>query len=136
MIGDDIATVLPELREQAASIMRDECTIRTVSAGVWDDVTGTYPEVMTTVYTGPCRVRRPNVQERGAESGDAQWLLLGAVVLVPVDEGTDVPPGAIVTVESCEFDPDLVGRVLTVVSGHAQSHAAARRLRCVEVVRP
>lgn len=136
-LGADIAAALPELRDQAVSMMRDFCTITRPSAGEWDEASGIYvpPGAPVTLYSGPCRVRRPNVAEREALAGDADWTLTGAVVSIPVDKTTDDLLGATVHVEHCEMDLALTGRDLKVTGPHAQSQATARRLRCVEVAR-
>lgn len=135
-LGADIAAALPELRRQAESMMRDECTITRPGAQTWDDATGAYVGgTLTRLYAGPCRIRRPNVAEREAAAGDADWTVTGAVVSIPVDGTTDDLLGATVTVVGCEMDPTLTGREFTVLAPHAQSQATARRLRCVEVAR-
>ena len=136
-LGADIAAALPELRDQAVSMMRDFCTITRPSAGEWDEASGIYvpPGAPVTLYSGPCRVRRPNLAEREALAGDADWTLTGAVLSIPVDGTTDDLLGATVHVEHCEMDPALTGRDLKVTGPHAQSQATARRLRCVEVAR-
>ncbi len=135
-LGADIAAALPELRRQAESMMRDECTITRPGAQTWDDATGAYVGgTLTRLYAGPCRIRRPNVAEREAAAGDADWTVTGAVVSIPVDGTTDDLLGATVHVEHCEMDPALTGRDLKVTGPHAQSQATARRLRCVEVAR-
>ncbi len=136
-LGADIAAALPELRRQAESMMRDTCTITRPGAQTWDDAAGAYTPggAPVQLYSGPCRVRRPNVAEREALAGDADWTLTGAVVSIPVDGTTDDLLGATVHVEHCEMDPALTGRDLKVTGPHAQSQATARRLRCVEVAR-
>lgn len=117
--------------------MRDECAITRPSAGEWNEASGTYVPAgePVTLYSGPCRVRRPDLAEREALAGDADWTLTGAVVSIPVDGTTDSLLGATVTVVGCEMDPTLTGREFTVLAPHAQSQATARRLRCVEVAR-
>lgn len=135
-LGADIAAALPELRRQAESMMRDRCIITRPGAQTWDDATGTHlPGSTSTAYAGPCRVRRPNVAERDAVAGDADWTVTGVVVSIPVDGTTDDLLDATVTIVACEMDPSLTGRVFTVLAPHAQSQADARRLRCVEVAR-
>ncbi|HQN97776.1 MAG TPA: DUF6093 family protein [Thermoanaerobaculales bacterium] len=135
-LGADIAAALPELRRQAESMMRDTCTITRPGAQTWDDAAGAYTGgAPVQLYAGPCRVRRPNLAEREALAGDADWTLAGAVVSIPVDGTTDDLLGATVTVVGCEMDPTLTGREFTVRAPHAQSQATARRLRCVEVAR-
>ncbi len=124
-------------RLAALRLMRDECTITRPGDGeTWDDATGGYiPGAPVTLYAGPCRVRRPDLAEREALAGDADWTVTGAVVSIPVDGTTDDLLGATVTVVGCEMDPTLTGREFTVRAPHAQSQATARRLRCVEVAR-
>ena len=136
-LGADIAAALPELRDQAVSMMRDFCTITRPSAGEWDEASGIYvpPGAPVTLYSGPCRVRRPNVAEREALAGDADWTLMGAILSIPVDGTPNDMLGATVHVVGCEMDPSLIGRDLKVTGPHAQSQATARRLRCVEVAR-
>ena len=135
-LGADIAAALPQLRRQAESMMRDECTITRAGTQTWDDAVGVCTGgTPTLLYAGPCRVRRPNVAEREAAAGEADWTVTGAVVSIPVDGTTDDLLGATVTVVGCEMDPSLTGRVFTVLAPHAQSQADARRLRCVEVAR-
>ena len=41
-LGADIAAALPQLRRQAESMMRDECTITRAGTQTWDDATGTH----------------------------------------------------------------------------------------------
>ncbi len=136
-LGAAIAGALPGLRAQAESMMRDTCTITRPGAQTWDDAAGAYTTggAPVQLYAGPCRVRRPNLAEREALAGDADWTLAGAVVSIPVDGTTDDLLGATVHVVGCEMDPALTGRDLTVTGPHSQSQATARRLRCVEVAR-
>ena len=124
-------------RDAALARMRDECTITRPGAQTWDDAAGAYTTggAPVQLYAGPCRVRRPNVAEREALAGDADWTLMGAILSIPVDGTTDDLLGATVHVIGCEMDPALTGRVFTVLAPHAQSQATARRLRCVEVAR-
>ena len=81
-LGAFITCALPGLRAQAESMMRDSCTITRPGGGeTWDDATGGYLSGSSVIlYSGRCRVRRPNVAEREALAGDADWTLMGAVV--------------------------------------------------------
>lgn len=131
-----VAGVTRKGRLAALRLMRDECTITRPGAQTWDDATGAYVGgTPTRLYAGPCRVRRPNVSEREAAAGEADWTLTGAVVSIPVDGTADDLLGATLTVVGCEMDPSLTDREFTVLAPHAQSQATARRLRCVEVAR-
>ena len=136
-LGAAVVGALPGMRAEAESMMRDSCAITRPGGGeTWDDATGGYlPGSTVILYSGRCRVRRPNVAEREALAGDADWTLMGAVVSIPVGGTTDDLLGATVRVVACEMDPALAGRDLVVVAPHAQSQATARRLRCVEVAR-
>ena len=132
----DVTWAVDMGRDAALARMRDECTITRPGAQTWDDAAGAYTGgTPALLYAGPCRVRRPNVAEREAAAGEADWTLTGAVVSIPVDGTTDDLLGATVTVVGCEMDPSLTGRVFTVLAPRAQSQATARRLRCVEVAR-
>jgi len=132
----DVTWAVDMGRDAALARMRDECTITRPGAQTWDDAAGAYTGgTPARLYAGPCRIRRPNVAEREAAAGDADWTVTGAVVSIPVDGTTDDLLGATVTVVGCEMDPSLTGRVFTVLAPHAQSQATARRLRCVEVAR-
>lgn len=135
ILGDEVTSALVELRAQAESRMRDSCTIRGPDGeGAWDEASGSYvPAAGSVLYQGVCRVQRPDLAQREVVAGDASWSLLSAVVSIPVSVG-DVPVGSVVTVDAAE-DASLVGRMFSVESGHAQSQATARRLRCVEVTR-
>ena len=132
----DVTWAVDMGRDAALARMRDECTITRPGAQTWDVAAGAYTGgTPARLYAGPCRIRRPNVAEREAAAGDADWTVTGAVVSIPVDGTTDDLLGATVTVVGCEMDPSLTGRVFTVLAPHAQSQATARRLRCVEVAR-
>ena len=132
----DVTWAVDMGRDAALARMCDECTITRPGAQTWDDAAGAYTGgTPARLYAGPCRIRRPNVAEREAAAGDADWTVTGAVVSIPVDGTTDDLLGATVTVVGCEMDPSLTGRVFTVLAPHAQSQATARRLRCVEVAR-
>jgi hypothetical protein len=135
-LGDDIAAVLPELRAQAESRMRDTCVITASAAGTWDDATGTYTDpTETTVYEGKCRVRQPSPTGGQVDSGTAVWTVDHAVVSLPID-GTDmIGPGHFVTITASAEEPARVGWVLTVEAGHYQTDSTARRLPCRVVSR-
>lgn len=127
MIGDDLAAVLPELRAQAESMMRDTCVITAEVAGGWNDDTGTYDEpTQTTIYSGKCRLRMPRAAGARVESGAATWAVDDGVLSLPVDGSQAVTAGhvAVVTLSN-----DPLGTVrVTVQATHAQTDSTARRL--------
>ena len=91
-LGAAIAGALPGMRAEAESMMRDSCAITRPGGGeTWDDATGGYlPGSTVTLYSGRCRIRRPNVAEREASAGDTDRTLMGAVVSIPVGGTTAV----------------------------------------------
>lgn len=138
MIGDDVASFLPELRAHAVSLMRDECVIERRTGRVLDEDTLEYVDEWVRVYppepaaAGRCRVRVAATQPSQETPGGRQFVVTDAVVQLPVD-GTDYRDGDRVTVTASEFDPVLVGVKLTVTSREAQSHSTMRRLHVSEV---
>ena len=133
-LGDDIAAVLPELRAQAESMMRDSCVITGTTAGTWDDATGTYGEPTSgTVYAGKCRLRMPRTTGSRADAGDASWAVDDGVLSLPVDGSQAVASGhvAVVTLGS---DP-MASITVTVQATHVQTDSTARRLPVKVVVR-
>lgn len=133
-LGAEIAAALPEMRLQAESMMQVSCTITIPAAGVWDETSGTYSTSLTLLYTGPCRVRRPNASDRQATAGEAGYVMGDVIVSVPVSAPV-VPAGATITITASVHDPQMVGSAFTVLGPHGQTHSTARRYRCAEVVR-
>jgi hypothetical protein len=133
-LGDLVADFLPGLREDAESLMVDECVIERpgVGKGPLDRATGKHtPPPRTLIYgPGPCEVKRPGAVRR-VSAGDRLSSLEGVVVKVPV-EVTGVDVGDRVTLTRSR-DPALVGRELTVDSDPGATYAVTRRLQCTEV---
>lgn len=132
MFGDDVAAGLTELREHAVSNMRDECVIERRTGRVLDEVTLEYTDVWVGVYAGRCRVKVKGTQPAESEPGGRTFVVNDAVVQVPVD-ATHYADGDRVTVTASEFDPALVGVVLSVTSRDLISQATSRRLHVSEV---
>lgn len=134
-LGAEIAAALPELRQQAESMMVDSCTIATATPGAWDEATGTYAQSSVTLYAGPCRVQRSRGSDRSAMPGEAGYVLGDVTVSVPMCAPI-VPVGAVVTVTSACADPHLADAQFTILGPHRKSLSTARRYECVEVTRP
>ena len=130
--GDDIAAGLTELREHAVSNMRDACVIERRTGRVLDEATLEYTDAWVEVYAGRCRVKVKDTQPAESEPGGRTFVVNDAVVQVPVDS-THYADGDRVTVTASEFDPALVGVVLSVTSRDPISQATSRRLHVSEV---
>ena len=132
MFGDDVAAGLTELREHAVSNMRDACAIERRTGRVLDESTLEYTDTWAQVYAGRCRVKVKDTQPAESEPGGRTFVVNDAVVQVPVD-ATHYADGDRVTVTASEFDPALVGVVLSVTSRDPISQATSRRLHVSEV---
>lgn len=121
-------------RRAAAALRTDRCTItRTGTDGVFDPETGTTTHPETVLFAGQaCRVRVPTVADREAFAGQHQFTLADAVLSLPV-EVTGLAVGDTVTMTASELDPDLTGRVYTLMAVHRASQITARRCVIREV---
>lgn len=136
MLGDDIAWALPQLREQAESNMRDQCTITRASLGNgdWNPETGQYhPRPSVTVYTGKCRIQIVSENSTDTDAGGREWSTQASVIQLPVLASTEVAVNDVVKVTACDNDPSLIDREFTIAGRHGKSQATARRLRMEEV---
>jgi hypothetical protein len=129
-LADDVAATLPFLRAQAESRMTTTCVATTRAAPVWDEATGSYtPGAPTTVYSGPCRLRMPYAYPQGTEAGDTAWAVDRGILSLPISAASAaVTDGMTIVITANPNDPGLVGVELTVLSGHFQTDATARRL--------
>ncbi len=86
-LGDDIMLVLPELRYQALSTMKDTGRIsRAGGPAVFDPVTGDLtPAAATVVYEGPIRLRMPAAVEAERLFGEEQVTVTRFIAAVPFD---------------------------------------------------
>jgi hypothetical protein len=113
-------------------MMTDTCRIvQSGSAPIFNPTTGDYtPSDGTTVYDGPCRVKRETTPERQVEAGDAPVLLRRYVVSVPLSV-VGVKHGMPVAI-TASGDPDLVNVALVVRDVGRGTTVTARRLICQE----
>ena len=133
-LGADVVAVLPELRAAAESMMVDSCTITgDPITRVWDEDTSSYVDTPTTKYTGPCEVKSENVQAAQADAQGQLLVVQSLVLKLPVLSSTGVDVDDIAVLDTCQFDPQLVGKKLRVGGAHHQSFATARRLPVKEV---
>lgn len=137
MIGDDLAAALPELREQAESLMRDSVLIER-----WTGTT-TSPEppfgdidTYEPVYEGKARWLRPESWPTSTDAAGAQALVSAQELRLPVLASVGVEPGDRVTVTASENDPGRVGLTSMVWRDATQTQAVQRRLLCKDGDRP
>ena len=109
MIGDDIAAVLPELRAQAESMMRDRVVIVRPVGVSTDPDTGQVTTSAETVYEGIARLRNTSadVSERTPDVGGGFPTATTLMVHTPAWSPM-IRPGDVVTVLASDT-PALVG---------------------------
>lgn len=134
MIGEDIDAALPELREQALSLMIDACVVERLTGRTRDPVTLEDADVWTPLYSGRCRVQivSTGTPDEMTNAPGRDWIVLEAVVQLPVD-ATQYRSRDRVTVTASVHDPALAGAVLTVTGQRRKTHAVMRRLNVQEV---
>lgn len=115
-------------RRAALRLMTDECVVETVTGKATDPVSGEVTETVEQVYSGPCRVQQASPTAAEKQVGEADLLMLGRVLSLPVATSAGVRAGHRVRLTACQHDPDLVGRQFVVRGEFAKSHATARRL--------
>lgn len=129
-----VETVLGRGRAHAERLMTDTCTVtRAGTTSTLDEGTGTLTNTPTTVYTGVCRLKPTQVQDRMVEVGADEVGIASHVVSLPITE-TDPRPGDIVTVTASTYDAASVGRTFTILGALHGSQITARRLSCQEVL--
>lgn len=108
MIGDQLATALPELQAEAESLMVTDCRVRRPSGVTADPGTGA--DIVTfkpgAVFTGGCKIQTLQAQVQVVESGRATAAAQSYEVHLPVTSGPyrtgdvvevlDAPGGAVV----------------------------------------
>lgn len=136
--GDDVLSVLPELREMAESMMQDSCTITRAGEGKgeFNTVTGQYDKPdRVTIYEGKCRIQVNSVSTTGTDTnaGDRVSVVQAAEWQGPIAGTEDVSVNDVIHIDTCANDASLVGREFTVVARHEKTHATSRRLPVKEV---
>lgn len=108
--------------------MVDECVVEAVTGSTTDPTTGVVTDTVEQVYSGKCRVQQASPSAAEKQAGEADLLLVGRVLSLPVATSTGVRAGHRVRLTASQHDPDLVGRRFWVKGESAKSHATARRL--------
>jgi hypothetical protein len=128
-LGDDVMSVVPDFRLAAQSMMIDEGTIKRPGAGTGtlDPVTGDWtPAAGTTIYTGRCRVRRPDAMQQQVVFGDISTTVSRYVVNLPSDSPL-MAVGDVFTLTDSD-DPEILDVPMRVVSVLGKSVLMYRQL--------
>lgn len=124
-------------RAMAEAMMLDTCRITVPDANaepVWDPATGSYTQPSTTVYEGKCRLKAPALVNPFQSGGAVEaWQVEESVLSVPATAPA-VDAGATVTYLTAADNPNLPGRVFSVVGPHHESAATAQRILVRELV--
>lgn len=128
-LGDDVRTALPDFRIAAQSMLFDEGTItrKGAGAGTLDPVTGDWtPAAATTVYSGACRVRKPDALAQQFVFGDVSTTVSRFLVDLP----TDAPLAVVgdIFMLTTSDDPQIVNVPMRVVSIIGKSVLIYRQL--------
>lgn len=122
VIGDTIASALPEMQAQAVSLMRDTCIISRVT-GTTLDGDGREVPARATIYSGRCKVQANQLVDTSPEAGGASVTVQRYRVDIPVGTGPVKVGDLIVT----------RGRQFRVTGLHDKSWQTAQRLPVEEV---
>lgn len=122
MLGDDIAAALPQLREHAESMMRDQCVVTRVTGATADPDDREVP-VRTPIYTGRCRVQANQRVDASPEVGGATVTVQRYEIQVPISAGP-IRIGDLIAVADRKF---------RVTGLHLKTHQTAQRLPVEEV---
>lgn len=129
------APALARGRVAAESLMVDSCTVRHRTGESTNTTTGVVTPAWTTVYTGRCKVQQSTLgaASEPRDPGEASVRLVAYAVHLPVMTSPGIRDGDQITITAAPYDPDLVGRVFTVLGTMRKSLATARRLQVQEV---
>lgn len=117
------ASVLERARENAESLMTDECTVVHPGEAVTDPATGEVKPNSTQVYAGHCKVQTSgglaseNVEGSAAQTMGAVSLVWSLYIHFPF--GTMLRNGDLVTVTK-SANPELVGRRYRMISPQSE----------------
>ena len=125
------SSTIPEFRLQWAGRFIDTVTFtRAATRGTFNETTGVY-EIATpdAVYSGVCLVR-PSGDAKAVDYGEESVTTILLDIFVPHDAGTfDIEDTGVI--DAAIWNPDLVGRILTVVDIDVDSYHTRQRVRCL-----
>jgi hypothetical protein len=131
-----VSSVLARGRAAVLQLMVDTCLIERKTGRTWDDVTGDYTDVWTTIYTGPCHLKKGGGGD--SQFGEHEATLNRYPVSLPWDPSVEIKREDRLTITT-SADDWLIGRPMEVVDIDLNALATARRIvvedRIVEEVR-
>lgn len=114
----------------AERMMTSMCTVTRETAAVpaVDPETGLENDpVVTTTYSGPCRLRFPYVRPEQALPEGQQLGKERGILSLPTAGSDAVTVNDIVTITANPLDPDSVGTQLRIMGPFMETYATARR---------
>ena len=116
MLGHEVAAMLPDLQQQAESLMLDTAiVVRSPSGPSLNTTNGVLTSpIPETVHEGPCRLRQMSAQEQSAQFGEQHVTLSKFVACFPHDTNS-IKIGDVVSL-AATGDPDAEGRRYRVVA--------------------
>lgn len=127
---ETLEEILAEGRAAAEARMTARCTIRRLGEKTednWNPETLQYDIPWEISYTGPCRLKPRQSQDRGQNAGDQAFVESQYELSLPVSTSGDVRKDDVATIDSCPDDAALVGRKYSIVVSPAYSQGTARR---------
>lgn len=107
--------------------MQTTVVIRREGPPVRDPATGTMIPSLTTIYTGPARVRFPAGQPRDVDQSGQRVTEQSPSVWIPI-HAAGIRIGDVGEVTANPHAPEDVGLKFRVAGVHAQTHSTSRRL--------
>lgn len=122
-------------RKQAEALMESACTITRVTGKALNETTGQMQDTLTTIYSGPCRLRAQSARIQQLDSVGQELAADRQVLSLPVGAAgsANVKADDVATVTGNTSDVGLVGVRCRVMAFSAQTAATARRFT-VEVL--
>lgn len=124
--------VLAMGRAQAVARMTEAITVTTTAAGVLNETTGQYTDVVTTHYTGVARLKFSTLNVAARDSADRLIAVQDVALHVPAGTAL-LPVGASVAVTASDADPSLLSRLFTVEGRPHAGQTTAHRYPVAEV---
>lgn len=131
-LGDDVVAVLPLLRAEAESLMRDRCVIERPGALVTDPETGDVTPSMTEVYSGKCKIQSKDSATATPDAAEASFVVVSRQVHIPAG-AADVRNNDVVTVTASVLNPFGVGRRYRVEGFTPDTFDTAARIPVKEI---
>jgi hypothetical protein len=130
-VNGQLRELVTAARAFALGLQTDTCTITRAGGRSLNTTTGVTTYTSSEVYSGACRLRPRDVQDRIVDHGGEQVSVGSHVLSLPITV-TTVEPGDTVALGTSVYDGDLSGRTFTVVGVLAGSQVSARRISVQE----